>query len=38
LDAGEAIGAARSAQTDWQTASTEQKDALPWLLLFRPRP
>ena len=37
-DAHDAIEIARSAQKEWQTAPSEQKEALLWLLLFRPRP
>jgi hypothetical protein len=37
-DASNAIAIARSARKDWQTAPNEQKEALLWLLVFRPRP
>ncbi len=36
--AREAIIVAAAAHQDWRAAPTEQKDALLWLLLFRPRP
>jgi hypothetical protein len=36
-DANLAIAAAQSALAEWNTAPIDQRDALLWLLLFRPR-
>ena len=36
-DASTAIASARSAQKDWRMAPDEHREALLWLLLFRPR-